>query len=87
MGPGDGSWPAGSGECEISRAPWAGVTLRRMTTAIIVGIVVLAFVVGTLLTLRRDTRRGMPSQDVLDRATRRARELEAEEKAEDERRG
>jgi hypothetical protein len=54
-----------------------------MTTAIIVAIVVVAFVVGGILKLRTTTRSGMPSQDVLERATRRARELEEAEKRED----
>jgi Protein of unknown function (DUF2897) len=54
-----------------------------MKTAIIVLVVVLAFVVGTLLAVRRNARTGMPPQDVLDRATRRARELEAQEQAEE----
>lgn len=54
-----------------------------MTTAIIVAIIVVAFVVGGILKLRATTRSGMPSQDVLERATRRARELEEAEKRED----
>ncbi len=52
-----------------------------MLTAIIVIVVVLAAIGGTILGLRDSTKTGMPSQDVLDRATKRARELEAEEKA------
>lgn len=58
-----------------------------MTIAIIIGIVVAAFVVGGILKLRTTARTGMPSQDVLDRATQRARELEAAEKREDQSRG
>jgi hypothetical protein len=54
-----------------------------MTTAIIVAIIVVAFVVGGILKLRTTARSGMPSQDVLERATRRARELEEAEKRED----
>jgi hypothetical protein len=54
-----------------------------MTTAIIVIVVVLAVVVGGILSLRNSTKTGMPSQDVLDRATKRARELDAEEKREE----
>jgi hypothetical protein len=54
-----------------------------MTVAIIVAIVVAAFVVGGILKLRATARKGMPSQDVLDRATQRARELEAAEQRED----
>ncbi len=51
-----------------------------MSTAIIVTIVVLAFLAGTLYTLRKNAKTGMPSQDVLDRATQRARELESQER-------
>jgi hypothetical protein len=54
-----------------------------MTTAIIVIVIVVAFIAGTMISVRRSTKTGMPSQDVLDRATRRAKELEAKEKAED----
>jgi hypothetical protein len=54
-----------------------------MTTAIIIAIIVAAFVVGGILKLRTTAKTGMPSQDVLDRATQRARELEAAEKRED----
>jgi hypothetical protein len=56
-----------------------------MATAIIIAIVVAAFVAGGILKLRTTARTGMPSQDVLDRATRRARELEEAEKREDRR--
>jgi hypothetical protein len=55
-----------------------------MRTAIIVILIVLALIVGGLLTLRRSAKTGMPSKDVLDRATRRARELEAQEKRENQ---
>jgi hypothetical protein len=54
-----------------------------MRTAILVILIVLALIVGGLLTLRRSAKTGMPSQDVLERATRRARELEAQEKREE----
>lgn len=54
-----------------------------MTTAIIVAIVVAAFVVGGILKLRTTARSGMPTRDVLERATRRARELEEAEKREE----
>jgi hypothetical protein len=57
-----------------------------MSTAIIVTILVLAFLAGTIYTLRKNAKTGMPSQDVLDRATQRARELEAQDRAEEERR-
>lgn len=55
-----------------------------MTTAVVVIVIVLAVIVGGILTLRRSAKTGMPSQDVLDRATQRARELDAEERREDE---
>jgi hypothetical protein len=48
-----------------------------MSTAIIVSIIVVAVIAGGVLSLLRSTRTGMPGRDVLDRATRRARELEA----------
>jgi hypothetical protein len=49
-------------------------------TAIVVIIVLVALVAGTVLSLRASARTGMPAKDVLERATRRARELEAQEK-------
>jgi hypothetical protein len=52
-----------------------------MTTAIVVFVVVCALVVGTLFTLRTRAKTGMPSKDVLERATRRAKELEAQDEA------
>jgi hypothetical protein len=55
-----------------------------MLTAIIVIVVVVAFVAGTILSLRRSAKTGMPSRDVLERATRRAREIEAQEKKSEE---
>ena len=54
-----------------------------MTLAIIVSIVVLAVIAGGIFRLLRSTRTGMPSRDVLDRATRRSRELEARDKDSD----
>jgi hypothetical protein len=52
-----------------------------MTTAIVVFVIVIAFVAGTLFTLRTRAGNGMPPKDVLDRATRRARELDAQDEA------
>jgi uncharacterized membrane protein affecting hemolysin expression len=46
---------------------------------IIIIVVVLVVLAGTLFSLLRSTRTGMPSKDVLERARRRARELEGEE--------
>jgi len=54
-----------------------------MTTAIIVTVIVVAFIAGTIINGLRSSKKGMPSQDVLDRATQRAKELEAKEKADD----
>jgi hypothetical protein len=53
-----------------------------MSTAIIVSVVVIVVIAGGVLSLLRSTRTGMPSQDVLDRATRRARQLEARDQEE-----
>jgi hypothetical protein len=43
---------------------------------IVVIVVVIVLLAGTILTLLGSTRTGMPSKDVLERAQRRARELE-----------
>jgi hypothetical protein len=53
-----------------------------MSPAIIIGLIVVAVVGTTIVSLRTTARTGMPSKEVLDRATRRAQELEADEKAE-----
>jgi hypothetical protein len=53
-----------------------------MGKAIVIFLVILAFVAGTVFALRSRAKEGMPSQDVLDRATKRARELEEQEKSE-----
>jgi hypothetical protein len=54
-----------------------------MTKAIVVFVIVCAFIAGTIFALRSRAREGMPSKDVLERATRRARELEEQEKSEE----
>jgi hypothetical protein len=51
-----------------------------MSTAAIIIVVVLVVIGGGVLSLRNSSKTGMPSQDVLDRASRRARELEARDK-------
>jgi hypothetical protein len=56
-----------------------------MSTAIIVIVIVCALIFGTVVSLRRSTKTGMPPADVLERATRRARELEQQEKEERDR--
>jgi uncharacterized membrane protein len=50
------------------------------TVAVVIIIVVIALIIGTVVSLRSSAKTGMPSKDVLERATRRARELEAREK-------
>ena len=50
-----------------------------MLTAVILSVVLVALMVGTMLSLRNSAKSGMRSRDVLDRATRRARELESRE--------
>jgi cbb3-type cytochrome oxidase subunit 3 len=54
-----------------------------MTKAIVVFVILLAFIAGTIFALRSRAREGMPSQDVLDRAKERARKLEEQEKSEE----
>jgi hypothetical protein len=51
-----------------------------MRTAIILTLVVLAVMLSGLLVLRRTARTGMPPPDVLERAKRRAQELERAER-------
>jgi hypothetical protein len=53
-----------------------------MSTAVIVALIVVGILVGTIFTLKSTTRMGMPSKDVIDRAGRRSKELEARDKAE-----
>ncbi len=48
-----------------------------MLKVIIIIILVVGAIVGGLLTLRSSGRAGMPSEDVLKRAAKRARELDA----------
>ena len=52
-----------------------------MFKAIIVFIVVIAVLFGGMLALRSSRRTGMPSEDVLKRASRRAREQAAKDEA------
>lgn len=47
--------------------------------AVIIILLVLGALLGGLLAVRRSARTGMPSPDVLERAGRRARELEEQE--------
>jgi Protein of unknown function (DUF2897) len=50
-----------------------------MFKAIIIIFLVVAVLVGGLLTLRNSGRSGMPSDEVLQRATKRAREQNAKD--------
>jgi len=56
-----------------------------MFKALIVILLVIATVVGTILTLRTTAKQGMPSKDVLDRASQRSREQDARDEAEQRR--
>jgi uncharacterized membrane protein len=49
--------------------------------ALVIVVVVVAVLVGGLLTLRTTRRTGMPSEDVLKRAADRAREQSAKDEA------
>jgi hypothetical protein len=53
-----------------------------MLKTIIIFVVVIAVLGGGLLTLRNSRRSGMPSDDVLKRATDRARDQAAKDEAE-----
>jgi hypothetical protein len=55
-----------------------------MSTAAIVIIIVVGLLVGGIMTLRSSAKTGMPTQDVLDRATRHAKQLDEQEKKDDE---
>lgn len=52
-----------------------------MLKAIIIIVVVVAVLVGGLLTLRSSRHTGMPSEDVLKRATKRAKSQAAKDEA------
>jgi hypothetical protein len=54
-----------------------------LKTAIIIALV-LAVLIGGILRLRSSARTGMPSAEVLKRASQRARELDAAEKDRDD---
>lgn len=51
-----------------------------MVVAVVVLVVLVALIAGTIMTLRSSARTGMPSKDVLDRASKRARVLESQER-------
>jgi hypothetical protein len=54
-----------------------------MVKVVVLIVVLVALILGTMMTLRSSARTGMPSGEVLERAKRRARELEAGEKGAD----
>ena len=54
-----------------------------MLKAIVIIVLVVGSIVGGLLTLRQSGRAGMPGKDVLERASKRAREQAASDKDED----
>ena len=54
-----------------------------MVKTLIIFALVAAVLIGGLMTLRRSGRVGLPSQEVLERATKRAREQAAEDEDED----
>jgi flagellar basal body-associated protein FliL len=56
-----------------------------MFTALIVILIVVAIVAGTIVTLRTTAKQGMPSKDVLKRATQRSREQDARDETEQRR--
>jgi hypothetical protein len=53
-----------------------------MTKVVVSIVIVIAIVLGGLLSLRRNARLGQPSQEVIDRAKLREREIEAKERDE-----
>ena len=67
----------------LSRAA-ALTSVRRMTKFVIAAIVVLGLIIGGLLGLLRGWRTPMAPPEVLDRVKQRNRELEAQERRDDE---
>ena len=51
-----------------------------MLKAVVIAVIVIAVLVGGLLTLRNSTRTGMPGEDVLRRAKQRELELKEAQK-------
>ncbi len=58
-----------------------------MLKAIIIIVLAVGAIVGGLLTLRNSGRAGLPSDEVLKRATKHARELDAADKDQEGRSG
>jgi hypothetical protein len=57
-----------------------------MLKTILIIVVVIGVMVGGLLTLRNSSRTGMPDEEVLKRATARAKEQAAKDEAEGDKR-
>jgi hypothetical protein len=53
-----------------------------MSTALVVFLIVVAILAGTIVTLKTTARKGLPSKDVMDRASQRTREQDARDEAE-----
>jgi hypothetical protein len=53
-----------------------------MSTALVVFLIVIAILAGTIVTLKTTARQGLPSKDVMDRASQRTREQDARDEAE-----
>jgi hypothetical protein len=51
-----------------------------MVKVVVLIVILVALILGTMMTLRSSARTGMPSGEVLERAKRRARELDSSEK-------
>jgi hypothetical protein len=51
--------------------------MSHMVPALIAIVLVVALIAGVVLSLRKSAKTGMPSQDVLDRATRRSHEQDS----------
>jgi hypothetical protein len=58
-----------------------------MLTAVVVIVVVVGLIAGLIFNLRSSAKTGMPSDEVLKRATQHARDLDAQEKAAGDKRG
>jgi hypothetical protein len=53
-----------------------------MSTALVVFLIVIAILAGTIVTLKTTARQGLPSKDVMYRASQRTREQDARDEAE-----
>lgn len=55
-----------------------------MSAAAAIIVIVVGLLVGGIMVLRSSAKTGMPTQDVLDRATRHARQLDEQDKKDEE---